>query len=253
MQAHRPNRKHGEQPKPFESWFEVDIALEIASHGFRVVPQYPVVENKRIDLVVEGTKSQLAVECFGNHWHGAEQYEKDMGRIRMLERCGWRFHIIRECAYYSNPEKTLESLWQELEQLEIKPVSESSQKQNDVTETMHDYQKQKTMPPVETPKVETPTGIQETLSMKQSQLRGLIIDTLKTRPNYSCVKNKLHGFVLKQLHVVSRGKPREEFSRKVNKVLKFMEKKSIIRIYKSKNIRVQLIDSKDYKQTELFG
>jgi len=89
--------------------------------------------------------------------------------------------------------------------------------------------------------------------MKQSQLRELIIETLKTPPNYSCVKNTLHGFVLKQLHVISRGKPREEFSRKVNKVLRFMEKKSIIRIYKSKNIRVQLIDSKDYKQTGLFG
>ena len=67
LQARRPNRKHGEQPKPFESWFEVDIALEIASHGFRVVPQYPVVENKRIDLVIEGTKSQLAVECDGDY------------------------------------------------------------------------------------------------------------------------------------------------------------------------------------------
>jgi len=42
--------------------------------------------------------------------------------------------------------------------------------------------------------------------MKQSQLRELIIETLKTRPNYSCVKNALHGFVLKQLHVISRGK-----------------------------------------------
>ena len=66
-------------------------------------------------------------------------------------------------------------------------------------------------------------------------------------------RNSLHGFVLKQLHIISKGKPREEFSRKINKVLKFMEKKSIIRIYKSKNIRVQLIDSKDYKQIGLFG
>jgi very-short-patch-repair endonuclease len=248
VQAHRPNRKHGEQPKPFESWFEVDIALEIASHGFRVVPQYPVVENKRIDLVIEGTKSQLAVECDGDHWHGIENYEKDMERQRMLERCGWRFHRIRESAYYANPEKTLESLWQELEQLEIKPVSESSPKQNDVHETMHDRQQQKTIPLIpgfESAKVETPTNIQEALSMKQSQLRKLIIETLKTRPNYSCVKNALHGFILKQLHVISRGKPREEFSRKVNKVLRFMEKKSIIRIYKSKNIRLKIMSKLD--------
>ncbi|RZB37739.1 MAG: hypothetical protein SRB2_00841 [Desulfobacteraceae bacterium Eth-SRB2] len=252
VRAYQANRQIERPPEPFDSWFEVDVALDIASRGFRVVPQYPVVENKRIDLVIEGTKSQLAVECYGDHWHGIEQYEKDMERQRLLERCGWRFHIIRECAYYSNQDKTLESLWQELEQLEIKPVSESSPR-NDASETMHDRQGQKTMPSFESTKIKTPASIQEALSMKQSQLRELIIETLKTRPNYSCVKSALHGFVLKQLHVISRGKPRAEFSRKVNKVLSFMEKKSIVRIYKSKNIRVQLIDSKDYKQTGLFG
>ena len=195
----------------------------------------------------------LAVECDGDHWHGIENYEKDMERQRMLERCGWRFHRIRESAYYANPEKTLESLWHELEHLGIKPVSESSPKQNDVNETMHDNQGQKTKPSFESSKVEMPNSIQEALSMRQSQLRELIVETLKSRPNYSCIKDALPGFVLKQLHVISRGKPREEFSRKVNKVLRFMEKKSIIKIYKSKNIRVQLIDSKDYKQTGLFG
>lgn len=252
VQAYQANRQIERPPEPFDSWFEVDVALNIASRGFRVVPQYPVVENKRIDLVIEGTKSQLAVECYGDHWHGIEQYEKDMERQRMLERCGWRFHIIRESAYYSNQDKTLESLWQELEQLEIKPVSESSPR-NDASETMHNRQGQNTMPSFKSTKIETPTSIQEALSMKRSQLRELIVETLKSRPNYSCVKDALPGFVLKQFHVISRGKPREEFSRKTNKVLRFMEKESIVRIYKSKNIRVQLIDSKNYKQTGLFG
>lgn len=253
IQAYRANRQIERPPEPFDSWFEVDVALNIASRSFRVVPQYPVVENKRIDLVIEGTKTQLAVECYGDHWHGIERYEKDMERQRMLERCGWRFHIIRESAYYSNQDKTLESLWQELEQLGINPVSEPPPKRKDASETIHDNQGQKTKPSFESPKVEMPTSIQEALSMKQSQLRELIVETLKSRPNYSCVKDALPGFVLKQLHIISRGKPREEFSRKVNKVLRFMEKEAIVRIYKSKNIRVQLIYSKDYKQAGLFG
>jgi len=118
MQAHKANRQIEKSPQPFESWFEVDIALKIASKGFRVIPQYPV-GGKRIDLVIEGNKTRLAVECDGDYWHGEEEYEDDMVRQRILERCGWHFHRIRECEYYANPEQTLERLWEKTEQMEI--------------------------------------------------------------------------------------------------------------------------------------
>ena len=118
MQAHKANRQIEKSPQPFESWFEVDIALKIASKGFRVIPQYPV-GGKRIDLVIEGNKTRLAVECDGDYWHGEEEYEDDMARQRILERCGWHFHRIRECEYYANPEQTLERLWEELKHMEI--------------------------------------------------------------------------------------------------------------------------------------
>ncbi len=118
MQSHKANRQIEKSPPPFESWFEVDIALKIASKDFRVIPQYPV-GGKRIDLVIEGNKTRLAVECDGDHWHGAEKYEDDMARQRVLERCGWHFHRISECEYYANPEQTLKRLWEELEYMEI--------------------------------------------------------------------------------------------------------------------------------------
>ena len=53
---------------------------------------------------------------------------------------------------------------------------------------MHDRQGQDTTPSFESGKIETPTSIQEALSMKQSQVRELIVETLKSRPNYSCKK-----------------------------------------------------------------
>ena len=118
MQSHKANRQIEKSPPPFESWFEVDIALKIASKDFRVIPQYPV-GGKRIDLVIEGKKTRLAVECDGDHWHGAEKYEDDIARQRVLERCGWHFHRISECEYYANPEQTLKRLWEELEYMEI--------------------------------------------------------------------------------------------------------------------------------------
>lgn len=117
------NRQIVRPPSPYESWFELDVALAIAGRGYRVVPQYPVVENKMIDLVIEGTEARLAVECDGDFWHGPEQYEKDMERQRMLERCGWVFHRIRECAFYANRDGALANLVRELERMGIQPAA----------------------------------------------------------------------------------------------------------------------------------
>src|SRR5262249_51526121 len=50
----RADRQIDRPPAPFESWFEVDVALRLAAGRFRVVPQFEVA-NYRIDLIVEGT------------------------------------------------------------------------------------------------------------------------------------------------------------------------------------------------------
>jgi len=120
--AHQANRQIEKPPAPFESWFEVDVALRIATKGYRVIPQYPFA-GKRIDLVIEGNQGQLAVECDGDFWHGAEQYEKDSERQRMLERCGWQFFRVRECEYNIDSENALEPLWRELDKMGITPIS----------------------------------------------------------------------------------------------------------------------------------
>lgn len=130
LHAHRANRQIEKPPFPFDSWFELDVALLIAARGYRVVPQYPIA-GKRIDLVIEGSKSQLAVECDGDVWHGPEQFEYDMARQRMLERCGWRFYRIRECAFNANPEEILKGLWRELDHLGISPIVEASSTNSD--------------------------------------------------------------------------------------------------------------------------
>ena len=119
--AYSANRLIENPPKPFGSWFELDVCLAIAQKGYRVIPQYPI-GGKFIDLVIEGKESQLAVECDGDHWHGVEQYERDMERQRKLERSGWQFHRIRECEFNANPETALESLWSQLTQQKILPI-----------------------------------------------------------------------------------------------------------------------------------
>jgi len=118
--AAQDNRVIVNPPQPFDSWFEVDVALELLRKGFVINPQFEVA-GKRIDLVVEGGQARLAVECDGDAWHGADRYEKDMQRQRILERCGWEFFRVRESAFYSNRQTALEGLWHQLEERGIHP------------------------------------------------------------------------------------------------------------------------------------
>lgn len=118
--AKEDNRSLVKPPKPFESWFEVDVALEILRRGYVVIPQYKFA-GKRIDLVVEGGQSRLAVECDGDYWHGSDRYEEDMQRQRQLERCGWEFFRVRASEFYLNKEKALRNLWKILEERSIYP------------------------------------------------------------------------------------------------------------------------------------
>ena len=86
-----------------------DVGEALLEAGFRVIPQYEVAGN-RIDLVVEDRERRLAIECDGDTWHGPDQYEADMARQRMLERCGWKFIRIRGSVFYANQEKAIGEL-----------------------------------------------------------------------------------------------------------------------------------------------
>ncbi|MDP2193774.1 MAG: AAA domain-containing protein, partial [Alphaproteobacteria bacterium] len=112
----------GNQPEPFDSWFEVDVFNDIVNRGHRVKPQYEVAKGKyRIDLVAffpDGTK--IAIECDGDKWHGADKYQDDMMRQKVLERCGWQFFRVRGWEYYTNREKALEPLWGKFKEHEFK-------------------------------------------------------------------------------------------------------------------------------------
>jgi len=115
-------RKMGDQPEPYESWFEVDVALELLKKGYKIYPQYEVA-GKRIDIVIEGDHDRLAIECDGDFWHGPEQYEKDMIRQRQLERVGWKFCRIRASEFYSNKDNTIEGIITLCDKYNIKPIS----------------------------------------------------------------------------------------------------------------------------------
>jgi len=126
LKAHNKNeRKQGNQPPPFDSWFEVDVFLKVHDKGYRVHPQFKVA-GYRIDLLVEGMQGRLAVECDGDEWHGAEQWEKDQARQRQIERAEYPFWRIRSGTYYRDPDHSLDDLWENLKLNSIYPKNDFS-------------------------------------------------------------------------------------------------------------------------------
>lgn len=114
-------RSMGFQPKPYESWFEVDVAVELLRRHFRVRPQVEVA-GYRIDLVIEGDQNRLAVECDGDVWHGLDRWDYDMHRQRQLERAGWRFVRIRASEFYLDRGQAIERIIRACEQMKIGPL-----------------------------------------------------------------------------------------------------------------------------------
>lgn len=104
-----------------DSPFEVEVLRMIVAKGYKVQPQVKV-GNYRIDLVIEGIRDRLAVECDGEKWHGPEKWEEDMQRQYDLERAGWKFWRVRGREFYYNKTKSLESLWTKLEEMGIEKV-----------------------------------------------------------------------------------------------------------------------------------
>lgn len=133
-----------------ESEFERNVFDEITAKGYRVIPQYEVA-GYRIDFVVVGEKTKIAVECDGDYWHTTpEDRERDFQRERVLQRAGWTFWRVLGSTYYYNPKNAMESLWAKLKEMDIQPYLDW-QKAEDLNEVHHktDYASSHSSPRLE--------------------------------------------------------------------------------------------------------
>lgn len=105
---------------PFDSLFEQRVFNRLIDRGYQVVPQFEV-EQYRIDLVIIGSKTKVAIECDGDFWHGPDRYQADLARKRDLERNGWKFFNIRESEFYIDRAAALVPLWDMLNDLAVHP------------------------------------------------------------------------------------------------------------------------------------
>jgi len=238
IRAARDNRQLVEPPKPFDSWFEVDVALELLRRDYIVYSQHEVA-GKFIDLVVEGGKARLAVECDGDRWHGADNYEADMERQRRLERCGWAFYRVREAAFYANKEDALRGLWDALEERGIHQASTQPPKEvepEDDEETIDDIEEVQ-------PEVVAGNG-RRPEDVPAAEVQQMIVKALTTCPNATCTEHSITSRVLKELGILTRGKPYADFERRVMRSVETLAMRGQLERYKAKNKRLRLVTSK---------
>lgn len=110
-----------EQGKRTDSVFEAHVLQRLLEAGYRVRSQW-AVGSYRIDLVVEGKKRRLAVECDGERWHTPEQLHRDLERQAILERLGWVFVRIRGSVFFRAPDTAMAPVFSRLDHLGIEPL-----------------------------------------------------------------------------------------------------------------------------------
>jgi very-short-patch-repair endonuclease len=120
LAAATASRQGSRPPRPFETWLELEVYLQLSELGYNVIPQFKIASGS-IDLVIEGQNARLAVGCDSDQWGGPEQYQKDLALQQKLERCGWIFFRIRGSEFMRHPTQVLERLQQKLKHQKIFP------------------------------------------------------------------------------------------------------------------------------------
>lgn len=105
----------------FQSNFHKEVFTMITKRGYNITPSVRL-GNYKVDFVVEGDNSRVAIECDDGQWNGIEEWETGHEGQMTLERVGWTFHKIRASEFYRNPEKTMDRLWVRLKHLGIRKI-----------------------------------------------------------------------------------------------------------------------------------
>lgn len=104
------------------SGFKKDIFNMLRNKNYDVKPNVTIGKYK-IDFVVQGLNSRLAIDCCSGDTAYTLNWEELHNRRMTLQRVGWKFFIIRESQFYYKPEETMEKLYSQLDSLGINRTS----------------------------------------------------------------------------------------------------------------------------------
>jgi very-short-patch-repair endonuclease len=259
-----------------ESDFEREIFDLLVERNYRVKPQVRCGAY-RIDFVVEGAEGRrLAVECDGDKFHGPGQWMNDMMRQRVLERAGWTFWRCFASSFVMRRQEVVEDLLATLNKMGIEPLGSDSVDNTQWVDSkvVDPYQ---VMADADEPEAEEEfafavseeggeTELELTYhdeniavlsgniienaiesldygrleTVETSEIQQTILNILADCPNQSCTVDSITKRVLKELGIITRGKPRLEFEKKVSKSIGVLIRKNKVEKYKSKNERIRL-------------
>lgn len=118
-----------EKDKLFASQLEQDVYQYIEEKGYTASVKVQIGIGKSLDIVIEGEKARLAVECDGDKALTMEQWKQEFERQSLLERVGWHFHRIRGSSFYQDPESAMEEVWKKCKELHIFPKQSSDSRE----------------------------------------------------------------------------------------------------------------------------
>jgi very-short-patch-repair endonuclease len=114
-------------PRRAPSPLEGAVFERLVREGFRTEVQVPV-GGYRIDLVVYGSKQQVAIACDGDRFQSIDRIPEEMAQQAVLERVGWRFRRIRGTRFYRDPEGTMDGVFTDLRRLGVEPMRSDGDK-----------------------------------------------------------------------------------------------------------------------------
>ncbi|MFC0904090.1 AAA domain-containing protein [Clostridium sp. MT-14] len=106
----------------FQTEFQKDVYNLIKSRGYKVTPKVEIGKYN-MDFIVEGMRNRVAVICDGDVPSEEYNWKEAVERQLDLERAGWVFYRIMGGEFYYEPEKTMEKLWNKLNNMGIERYS----------------------------------------------------------------------------------------------------------------------------------
>ncbi len=160
---------------------------------------------------------------------------------------------MRESAFYANKEDALAGLWGVLEERGIFQNSQRTDPSGEVGLEGEEWRASDIENTADEDGVEDenyPSDDSEsdfTLSGRRAEeittaeIQDAILQALSKCPNHSCTLHSLTARVLKEVGVLTRGKPREAFEKRTMRCVSNLEKSGRVETYKAKNRRLRLV------------
>ena len=84
------------------------------------------------------------------------------------------------------------------------------------------------------------TPARGTEDVSSAEIEAAIFRMLQNCPNQSCKRDSVTSRVLRELHIVTRGRPRKRFEGWIKRKLNLLEERGDVESYKAKNERIRL-------------